>query len=197
MPALEQAVLHMGGMTGQRNRGLGNVIARLVFHLFPELGDLGLRRLRADEHAVAAGFVRGLDDEFFQVVQNVLQVGGFVRQIGVHIRNDRILVEVIFDHPRHEIIHDLVVGDAGADGVGQGHIAGTVGVHQARHAQHGVPAKNRRIQEIIVQPPVDHMDRLEPLGRAHENSGVAHHQVAPLHDFNAHLPGQVCVLKIG
>jgi len=36
MPALEQAVLHVRGMAGQGNGGLGDVIARLGLDAVPE-----------------------------------------------------------------------------------------------------------------------------------------------------------------
>ena len=40
------------------------------------------------------------------------------------------------------------------------------------------------------------MDRLEALGRAHEHTCVAHHEVAALDDFDAHLPRKVGVLEV-
>ena len=57
-------------------------------------------------------------------------------QIRLDVRQDGVLAEVELDHPRHEIIHHLVVGHARADGVGEADLAVPVGVDDARHAQH-------------------------------------------------------------
>ena len=186
----------MRGMARERNRRLRDVVARLGLDLFAERLNLVLGRLRANQHAVAAGFVRGLDDEFFHVFQNVFFVGFFVREVGVHVRNDRILIEVIFDHLGHEIIHHLVVGDAGADGVGQRDVAGAISVHQAGHAEHRITAEHRRINKIIIHAAINHMHRLQAFRRAHEHPRVAHQQVAALDNFNAHLPREIRVLEI-
>ena len=46
-------------------------------------------------------------------------------------------------------------------------------------------------------PPVNDVDRLQPLGGAHEHVLVPHEQVAALDDFDAHLPREIGVLEIG
>jgi hypothetical protein len=122
---------------------------------------------------------------------------GFRGQIGVHIRQDRILVEVVFDDARDVGVDDLVVGHPGADGVGHGDVAGAVGADQTRHAQDRIGPEDGRIEEVVVDAPVDHVHRHQAGGRAHEDPGVAHHQIAALDDGNAHLAGEEGVLEIG
>jgi hypothetical protein len=91
----------------------------------------------------------------------------------------------------------LVVGDAGADGVGQRHVAGAVGVEQARHAEHGILAEGQRIEEVVVDAAVDHVHPARALGGAHEDRVVAHEEVVALDQFDAHLLGEEGVLEIG
>ena len=58
--------------------------------------------------------------------------------MGLDVVQDRVLAEVIADDPRHIGIDRLVVGDTGADRIGERHIAGAIGTHQPAHAQHAV-----------------------------------------------------------
>ena len=39
-----------------------------------------------------------------------------------------VFAQVVADHCRHERVNRLVVGDAGADGIGQRYIAGAIGI---------------------------------------------------------------------
>ncbi len=118
------------------------------------------------------------------------------REIRRHVRQDRFLIEVILNHLRHEVVHHLVIRDAGADGVRERHIAGAVRVDEARHAERAVAAEDRGIEKIVVEPPVDHVDLLLPLRRAHEDAPVAHDEVAAFDDLDAHLPREIRVLEV-
>ena len=50
--------------------------------------------------------------------------------------------------------------------------------------------------KIIVNAPVNDVNRLKPFRRAHEHARVAHKQIAAFDDFNSHLPRQIGVLEI-
>ncbi len=132
--------------------------------------DLRLGRLRSDQHAVAAGFVRRLHDEFRQMLQDIFEVVFLVGEIRRHVLQNRFLIQIIFDHARHEIIHDLVVSQTGADGVSERNIARAIRVDEAGHAKHRILAEHRRVDEIIVNAPVNDMHRLQPFRRAHEHA---------------------------
>ena len=69
-------------------------------------------------------------------------------------------------------------------------------MNKTGHAEHRVATENRRVKEIVVNAPVNDVDRLKPFGRAHEDMLVAHEQVAAFDNFNAHLPRQIRVLEI-
>ena len=153
--------------------------------------------MRAHEHAVAAGLVGGLHHELVEILDHVLFVGFLAGEVGRHVRQDRVLVEVVLDDARDEIIHDLVVGHAGADRVGERDVAGAVGVDEAGHAEGGVLAEDGRVEEVVVDAAVDHMHGLQALGRAHEHVLVLHEQVAALDDLDAHLAREVGVLEVG
>src|SRR6476620_11059462 len=97
------------------------------------------------------------------------------------------------DHQLGQVVEDvfLVVRHAGADRIGKRDVSSAVGVHQARHAEHRVFSKNGRVEEIIVDAAVDHVDPDQAGGGAHEDHVVDHHEVAAFHDLDAHLAGQV------
>ena len=99
----------------------------------------------------------------------------------------RLLVEVEADQVRHEGVDRLVVGDAGARRVRERDVAGAVGVHQARDAERAVAPEGERVEEVVVDAPVDHVDALAALGGAHEHVIVLDHQVAALDQRDAHL----------
>ena len=125
--------------------------------------DRGLVGLRPDQHAVAAGAVHLLDHQLFEMVEHVGEVIRLAAAPGRHVLQDRLLAEIELHDRRHVAVDRLVVGDAGADGVGERDVAGLVRRHQARHAERGVGPEGERIEEIVVDAAVDHVDALRPL----------------------------------
>ena len=68
--------------------------------------------MRTHKHPVAAGLVGGLDDQVGQIGQHVLQMLRVGAAPGRHVRDDRVLGQVVADDVRHVGIDDLVIGDA-------------------------------------------------------------------------------------
>ena len=127
---------------------------------------LGRRRRRADQHAVAAGAVDFLDDQLVQVREHVVALLGDVGMNVGTLCEDRLLAEVEADHLRHVRIDRLVVGDAGADRVGERHAAR----RDTRRTGPGTPsiesgAERERVEEVVVDAPVDHVHALRPARR--------------------------------
>ena len=120
-----------------------------------------------------------------------------VRQVGFDVRQDRLFAEVVLDDPWNVGVDDLVVRDAGPDRVGEGDVARAVGVHQARHAERRVGPEDQRVEEVVVYPPVDHVDPLRAARGLHVHDAVVHKQIAPLDQADAHLLRQERVLEIG
>ena len=122
-----------------------------------KLRALALARHRAHEHAVAAGAVDRLHHQRPRFCQHVLELLRLAAAPRGHVRQDRVLLEVVADHVRHVGVDELVVGDARAGGIGQRHVALGPGAHEPRNAECRVRAERLRVEEIIVDAPIDHI----------------------------------------
>ncbi len=98
---------------------------------------------------------------------------------------------------RHVGVDGLVVGEAGAEGVGHGDVAGAIGIEEPGAAQRGVGAEDQRIAEVVVDAAIDDVDALEAVGGAHVDDVVVRDQVAAFDEIDAHLAGEVGVLEVG
>ena len=116
---------------------------------------------------------------------------------GGHVLQDGLFAEIEVDDLRHVAVDRLVVGNAGADCIGERHIAGNIGIKEARRAEHRVGPEDERIEESVVDPAVDHIDALRPFGRAHIDDIVAYQQIAAFDEFDAELIGQKGMFVIG
>ncbi len=125
------------------------------------------------------------------------QLLGIAQQVGLDVVEQRLLAEVVADHLGHVGVDRLVVGDAGADRVGQRNRARAVGADQARDAEQRVRPELERVDEVVVEAAVDRVDARESLGGAHVDDVVAHDEVAGLDQLDAHLAGQERVLEVG
>ncbi len=138
-----------------------------------------------------------LDHQLLEVLEHVGEVVGLAAAPGRHVLEDRLLAEEEFHDLRHVAVDRLVVGDAGADGVGKREVAGLVDRHQAGHAERGIRAERERVEEVVVDAPVDDVDPLEPLGGAHVGDLALDHDVAAFDELDAELVGEERVLVIG
>src|ERR1700730_5830093 len=75
-----------------------------------------------------------------------------MRKIGLDVRKDRILIQVIADHYWHEVIGHFVVGYPRTDSIGQADIASSVGVDNSRNSQHRIGPENLGIQKVVIDP---------------------------------------------
>ena len=110
---------------------------------------------------------------------------------------DRFLAEIVADDARHVGVDRLVVGNPGADRVGERHIAGAVGAHQPAHPHDAIPVERLGVEKIVVNAAIDHVDAGEPAGRAHPDAVVLDHQIRPFDQRHAHLARQKHMLEIG
>ena len=131
MPRLD-GVVDQAGAGGELDGRLGDVVVGIGLQGRGELVLLGLGRVRPHEHAVAAGCADRLDDELVEVGQHVAELRRLAAEEGLDVGQDRVLAQVVADDLRHVGVNRLVVGDAGAGRVADHHIAGPVGVEQAR-----------------------------------------------------------------
>ena len=91
---------------------------------------------------------------------------------------------------RHEAVDRLVVGDAGADCVGERDVAGLICRHQPCNAQGGIRAEGERIEKIVIDAAVDHVNALRTLRCAHVNDLVLDEEIAALDQLDAELVGE-------
>ena len=110
---------------------------------------------------------------------------------------DRFFAQVVLDDCRHVGVHRLVIGDAGAYGVRQGHVAGAVSVERPGTPRLESGAERQRIEKIVVHPAIDDVDPAQARGCPHVDDVVVHQQVASFDQLDAHLLGQERVLEIG
>ena len=76
-------------------------------------------------------------------------------------------------------------------------LPGAQGAEQAGDAEVRIRPHRQRIEEAVVDPPVDHVDPLRPARRAHEDAALVDEQVGALDQLDAHLVGQERMLEIG
>lgn len=87
----------------------------------------------------------------------------------MNVVQDRLLGKIEADHVRHVRIDGLVVRHAGADRVGKGHPARPVRGKETRHAQHRVGTEGKRVEKVVVHPPIDDMHALRTARGPHIN----------------------------
>ena len=138
-----------------------------------------------------------LDHQFLQVVQHI----GKRVFVGTppcrHIVQDRLFAGVEFDDLRHERIHGLVVGDAGTRRVDYGDPPGAVNVEYARHAERRSRIEGQRIEKIVIDAPVHHINLHRLAGGAHVEPSVLHKQVVAGYQLHAHFISQESVFEKG
>ena len=181
---------------GELDDGLGDPGPRVGEHLDAQVVELRPAGLRADDDALAAGAVDRLDDHLVEAVEHGGQRLRLVAPVGVDVRQDRVLLEVVAGEVRQVGVDELVVGDAVADGVGQGDAAGPHRRDQPGHPEHGVAAEVHRVEEVVVHPPVDDVDPLLAARRAHPDLAAADDKVTTLDELDTHHPREERVLEV-
>ena len=73
-------------------------------------------------------------------------------------------LQVIADDLGNERIDPLVVGHAGPERVGQADLSRAIRRDQAGDAELAVSTERERVEEVVVDPPVDHVDPLRSRG---------------------------------
>ncbi len=196
MPGLE-IIGDQAGRAAKTDRGLRDVVARVGLDLFSELGALLRGRLRADQHAIPTGLAHGFYHQRFEVGENVVPLLVDVAQVRFDVVQEGIFAEIVLDDVRNKSVDGFVIGHAGAERVGQRNVAGAVGIEQAGAAENGVGPEGERVDKVIVDAAINHVDAAQAAGRSHVANVVVDHQIATLDQLDAHLTSQVRVLEIG
>ena len=138
-----------------------------------------------------------LDHQFGQIVEHIGKRVGLRAAPGRHIGQDRLFAGIEFDDLGHEAVDRLVIGDARARRVGDGDPAGAIDVHDPGNAEHALRIERQGIEIIVIDPAIDHVDRLPALGRAHGHAPAFDFEIAAFDQLGAHLVGQESMLEIG
>ena len=162
---------------GKRQRRLGDIVARIVSKLVAERGAFGLGRGRADQHSITAGAVHLLDNQVFDVLQNIFEAVGLPAAPCRNVFKDRFAACVKFDDFGHVGIDRLVVGNAGSGCIGDGNIACAVNIHDAGNPKQGVRVEGEGIEKRVVNAPVKHVNLAIALRGAHGDAPVHHFEV--------------------
>ncbi len=115
----------------------------------------------------------------------------------LHVGEDRLLAEVVADEVGQVGVDELVVGDAVADRVRDRDVAQARAVSMARAAEHRVGAELQRVEELVVDPAVDHVDPGRAARWCASTPGRRAEQVAALDELDAHQAGEQRVLEVG
>ncbi|CFE53370.1 Uncharacterised protein [Mycobacterium tuberculosis] len=174
----------------QFHHRLRDPAAGIVADLLANGRQFGLRGFRAEHDAVTTGSLDRLEDQFADPVQHLFAFVIQPASEGFHVRQQRLFVEVVLDHGRHVRVDEFVVTDSVADRTGQHDVAGPGSVDQSGHPEHRIGTELQRIQEGVINAPIDDVDLALPLGGAHVYLVVSTEQVAALDQFDTHLPGQ-------
>jgi len=195
VPRLD-APVDQAGRTGKGQGRLRNVVARIIENHSSKLFTLLRGALRAYEHAVAARLANGLDDHVLQIREDVLAVGSVRHEERGDVWKNRVFVQVIADDFRDVSVDRFVVGDAGADGISESDVPGTVGVEETGHAKCRIRAEAERIEEVVIDSAVDDVDAAQARGGAHIDDVVVREEVAALDELDSHLLSEERVLEI-
>ena len=134
--------------------------------------------MRTDQHAVTAGAAYLFDDSVLQIVERVFEVFGSSAEFCVDVGEDRFLVEVVADHVGDVCVDAFVVGDAGAGGVDQGHVAEAICVEKTWDAKERVGTEYKGVDEVVVDSSVDDVDPAKAGGGPHVDEAVVYEKIA-------------------
>lgn len=170
--------------------------ARILLDAVGQILPRGLVERRAEHDAVASGFRHVLDDQLAHAVEHFLAVLLEHRHVGRRVVQDRLLVEVVTDHLRHEIVDRLVVRGPVAGRVDDGDVAGTVGRQQSGNADNRVRVERERVEVFVGQSAVHGAHAMPVAGIVEEVQLVVDNfQVFGERERRAGLLGQVGVLE--
>jgi hypothetical protein len=114
-----------------------------------------------------------------------------------YVLEDGLFRAVVLDDVGNVGVKRLVVGDSGAEGVGESDVAGAIGVEEAGDAEDGVAAEGEWVDEVVVDAAVDDVDAAQTGSRAHVDDVVVGDEIAAFDQLDSHLAGEIGVFVVG
>ena len=135
-------------------------------------------------------------NQIAKMFERIFEVFGPTQHIGRNVLQNRFLVEIELDDIGDIGIDRFIVGNPCAHRVGDRNIAAAVYRQKTGNPQHRGRIEGQRIEKFVVDPAIDHVDPLRPLGGAHIDKPVTHKQIAPLYQLDSHLVGDKGMFEI-
>ena len=192
-----EAVVGQGGDGGELDHRLSNPAAGVPLEGRAQIAQLAGGGVGPHEDSFPSGAIDRLDHQFVEPIQDLGQSLGFLKPPGIHVRQNGLFAEVVADEVGDVGVDQLVVGHPVAHAVGDGDVAEPGREHQPRSAQDRIGAELLRVQELIVNAPINHVDAGRTRGGVHEHVPARTEQIAPLHQFHAHHAREQRVLIVG
>ena len=158
---------------------------------------LGLGQVLDHDRPLARRALERLDDEPLRVLPGI----GEGRRLAEPPRGDRGQPQLFAKKLARELgqVAEQRAGleHAGAEGVGEQHVAAPRAFGEAGDAERRIGAQLERIAVVVVLPANDGVDTLQPVDRLQPDAIVAHREVAALDEREAEIARQQRVLEVG
>ncbi len=179
-----------GRRAGELDQLLGDPGRRIGGDADAQGVTLGLVELVAEDDLAETAGEGGLDDQGVEVAEHVVQGRIFAAPPGGDGRHGQLLLEQMPADAGQEAGQRGGFEQAGAEGVGHQHAAGTHGAEQAGHAEGGIGAQLDRIAEVVVEAAQDGVDALQAGDGLEEDGVVPHREVLPFHQRETQVAGR-------
>ena len=123
------------------------------------------------------------------MLQDILSLLGVGAHVGRNVGQNDVLTEIKLDHLWYVSIDGLIVSNSCARRVDQCYPAVAIHIHQSADADRRVGPQGARVEEVIVDAAVDHIDPFESPGRSHPDITVVDDQIRALDQLDSHLLG--------
>ncbi|MNX57720.1 hypothetical protein D3C86_885430 [compost metagenome] len=168
-----------------------NVGVRTSLHAFGEFLTLFFTQVPAKNRYKTLRRKRRFDQQFRQFFQGLGQHRRFTAPPGRNGRQDQFFTKQELIDLRQEAQQPWRLQHTAAKGIGHQHPPLPHGFQQARHAKGRIGAQLQRVAEVVVEPAHDRVNPAQAAQGLQVDRGIAHRQVAALHQRITELARQV------
>ena len=158
---------------------------------------LALRERLDDDGAFARRTLERLDDEPLRVAPCVVERRRLAEPPGGHRRQQQLFAEELAAQLGQIAEQRARLEHAGAERIGEQHVAAPRAVGEAGDAERGVGAQLERVAVVVVLAANDGVHALEAADRLEPDAVVAHGEVASFHQREAEVARQQRMFEVG